>query len=56
MIEGRQGADGFGSNVQMGDFDGDGVDDVAVGAPGDNTLGADAGTVWVVRGAVAPEG
>ncbi len=41
----------FGSAFAVGDFDGDGVDDLAVGTPGEN-LGSftDTGAVWVVPG------
>lgn len=41
--------DRFGSAVAcLGDLDGDGVPDLAVGAPGDNDAGFQAGAVWIV--------
>ncbi len=42
--------DGFGRSVAaLGDFDGDGVGDIAVGASGDNTGGSNRGAVYVLR-------
>ncbi|HSG26961.1 MAG TPA: hypothetical protein VLA34_00675, partial [Candidatus Krumholzibacterium sp.] len=41
--------DGFGSAVvNAGDIDGDGVTDLAVGAPGDDDAGASRGSVWLL--------
>jgi hypothetical protein len=41
----------FGTScVVIGDMDGDGIDDFAIGAPGDDTGGADAGRVFIYRG------
>ncbi|RMD81168.1 MAG: hypothetical protein D6815_12450, partial [Candidatus Dadabacteria bacterium] len=41
--------DAFGSAVTpLGDLDGDGVVDVAVGAPGDDDGGTDEGAVWIL--------
>lgn len=44
--------DGWGADLSVADTDGDGYADVAVGAPGED-IGAvaDAGAVWVLRGA-----
>lgn len=43
------GGDGFGTGLTtIGDLDGDGVVDLAVGAPGDDTGGADEGAVFVL--------
>ena len=56
----RQGADGladtegaddrFGYPLAVGDFDGDEYDDLAVGAPSDDTANTDAGTVHILYG------
>jgi hypothetical protein len=41
--------DGFGEAlVTLGDLDGDGLPEVAVGAPGDDDGGTDAGAVWLL--------
>jgi hypothetical protein len=46
---GLAGGDRFGGAVAgLGDVDGDGVADIAVGAPEDSTDGVFAGTVWIV--------
>ncbi|MFI2380191.1 FG-GAP repeat protein [Streptomyces sp. NPDC018964] len=43
--------DGFGADVSLADVDGDGYDDLAVGAPGEDVGSVtDAGAVWVLRG------
>lgn len=48
--KGRAG-DRFGSSLAVGDFDGDGFDDVAIGTPGRDTGGAtDSGSVTVLYG------
>ncbi|MFN3216212.1 MAG: PQQ-dependent sugar dehydrogenase [Acidimicrobiales bacterium] len=51
-VAGRPGAgDAFGAAVAMGDFDGDGFDDLAIGAPGEDIGGVDgAGAVTVLEG------
>ena len=38
------------SCVVVGDMDGDGMDEFAIGAPGDATGGAQAGRVFIYRG------
>lgn len=45
-----QAGDRFGSALTVGDFDGDGFDDLAIGVPLDDLNGADAGAVNVVYG------
>jgi len=41
--------DGFGTAVaSLGDLDGDGIIDYAVGAPGTDSTGTDLGSVWIV--------
>ncbi|MEU1472650.1 esterase [Streptomyces sp. NPDC005761] len=49
---GSETGDGWGADLSVADTDGDGYADVAVGAPGED-IGtvADAGAVWVLRGA-----
>ena len=50
--EGREAGDRFGSSLAAGDFDGDGFDELAVGAPGEDLNGfADAGAVDSLYGA-----
>jgi hypothetical protein len=44
--------DAFGSSLAAGDFQGDGHDDLAIGAPSDNVLVADEGSVMLMRGSV----
>ena len=49
---GSRDGDGLGTAVAAaGDIDGDGLPDLLLGAPGDDTNGAQAGAVWVVNGA-----
>jgi len=33
----------------MGDFDGNGVNDLAVGAPGDDDGGSNLGAIWILN-------
>lgn len=41
--------DGFGTSVtRLPDLDGDGIDELAVGAPGDDDGAVDAGAVWIL--------
>ncbi len=53
VVDGRPGArDNFGRALHQGDFDGDGVDDLAVGVPFDEVRGRNlAGSVYVLPGA-----
>ncbi len=44
LVDGDQ----FGAVTAIGDLDGDGITELAVGAPGDATGGADAGAVWIL--------
>jgi hypothetical protein len=39
----------FGEAATLGDIDGDGLVDLAVGSPGDDTLGSDVGAIWILR-------
>lgn len=49
--------DRSGSSVAaMGDVDGDGVPDIAIGAPRNDALGEDAGTVYIASGALVANG
>lgn len=41
-------SDHFGSSLATLDLDGDGVKELVVGAPGDDTVATDAGAVWVI--------
>ena len=49
FLGGLADGDAFGSALaSVGDLDGDGIQDLAVGAPGDDDGGDDAGAVWVL--------
>lgn len=51
ILGGRAAGDGAGASVaSAGDLDGDGLDDLILGAPGDDLGGAAAGAVWVAFG------
>ncbi|MDQ1347247.1 MAG: hypothetical protein QG573_616 [Acidobacteriota bacterium] len=51
VVADRQANDQFGDAFAVGDFDGDGVDDLAIGAPGQAVAGhAAAGSVLILRG------
>jgi hypothetical protein len=51
VLEGQTGADRFGSDVSgAGDQNGDGYDDVLVGAPGRDSAGIGSGTIYIFRG------
>jgi hypothetical protein len=51
ILQGEAGLDFAGSALAVGDFDGDGLDDLAVGAFGNDAGGQNAGRVYVVSGA-----
>jgi hypothetical protein len=56
-IDGEAAADLFGFAVaNAGDVDGDGFDDLIVGAPGNDTAGADAGRAYLFFGFATPSG
>jgi hypothetical protein len=48
-----EGGDQFGSALASGDFNGDGIKDLAIGAPGEDLTPADAGIVDVIYGTSA---
>jgi IPT/TIG domain-containing protein/FG-GAP repeat protein/VCBS repeat protein len=50
VFNGLQDAETFGRSIACGDIDGDGLDDLVVGAPANATGGALAGAVFVFRG------
>jgi subtilisin family serine protease len=54
VLGAAEGGDGFGSALSSGDYDGDGFDDLAIGAPGED-VGAtmDAGAVNVLYGSLS---
>lgn len=49
-VKGPPGQDGFGSALAAGDFDGDGFDDLAAGAPFDTTVLPNTGSVQIFYG------
>jgi hypothetical protein len=50
LSSGAEGSDYFGSTLAAGDFDGDGVDDLAIGREGENGAVVDSGAVSIVLG------
>ena len=57
VLEGPRAGDGFGYSIAgLGDVNGDGIADFAVGAPGDDRAGANAGLVYVYHGGRPPSG
>ncbi len=53
-VDGLATGDEFGAAiVSLHDLDGDGLDDLVVGAPGDDSAGADAGAVYIYAGAAS---
>ncbi|MEM0961570.1 MAG: T9SS type A sorting domain-containing protein [Bacteroidota bacterium] len=58
ILDTTEPGDTFGSAVATGDFNGDGVEDLAIGAPGEDTTagGDDSGVVHVVFGAATGAG
>lgn len=54
-LEPEAGGGGFGTALAAADLDGDGFSDLLVGAPLDGSAGAQAGRVYVFRGAPAPD-
>jgi len=53
ILVGEHGADSAGRAVSAADVDGDGIDDLLVGAWGEDSGGGDAGAVYVVLGPVS---
>jgi hypothetical protein len=49
----NESGDQFGAALAVGDFDGDGIEDLAVGAPGDAPGAANSGSVYVFSGSTA---
>jgi hypothetical protein len=53
IVDTLETGDAFGRASSAGDFNGDGVEDLAIGAPGEDVLVADTGAVAVLYGAYA---
>ena len=51
LVLGGTQPDAFGMTLAAGDIDGDGLGDLAIGAPRDSAAGEDAGSVTIVFGA-----
>ncbi|MEQ1506776.1 MAG: FG-GAP repeat protein [Myxococcota bacterium] len=51
VLQGEVDWDFFGFALAVGDYDGDGIDDLAVSAPWDDTAGWEAGSVYILTGA-----
>ncbi len=50
IIVGEDARDGAGAEVAVGDWDGNGVDDLAIASPGDDLAGTDAGVISILYG------
>lgn len=50
FVTGAENQDLLGSALGGGDLDGDGYDELIVGAPGDDTAGYNAGALWIIAG------
>ena len=54
LFRGSDQADGFGRRLAAGDTDGDGIDDLVVGAPSDSTIEVASGAVYLFLGGTEP--